>query len=56
VLTSASLTGMAISPFFAGLVGGSSIRVVFLVNVAIMLVCALAVRRSMVGEHAASVG
>ena len=56
VLTSASLTGMAISPFFAGFVGGSSIRVVFLVNVAIMLVCALAVRRSMVGEHAASVG
>jgi DHA1 family multidrug resistance protein-like MFS transporter len=56
VLTSASLTGMAISPFFAGLVGGTSIRVVFLVNVAIMLGTALAVRRSMVVEHAARVG
>jgi MFS family permease len=55
VLTSASLVGMATSPFFAGLVGGTSIRVVFLVNVAMMAGCAAAVRRMMV-EHAASVG
>jgi MFS transporter, DHA1 family, multidrug resistance protein len=55
VLTSASLVGMASSPFFAGLLGGTSIRVVFFVNVAIMGGCAAAVRRMMV-EHAARVG
>ena len=51
VLTSASLTGMAISPFFAGLAGGTSIRIVFLVDFAIMGACAVAVRRTM-EEHA----
>jgi MFS transporter, DHA1 family, multidrug resistance protein len=55
VLTSASLVGMASSPFIAGLLGGTSIRVVFFVDMAIMAGCAAAVRRMMV-EHAASVG
>jgi DHA1 family multidrug resistance protein-like MFS transporter len=48
VLTSASLVGMAISPFLAGLLGGASIRVVFLVDFAIMAAAAIAVRRTMV--------
>lgn len=50
VLTSASLVGMATSPFFAGLLG-ENIRVVFLANLAIMMGCAIGVRRTMV-EHA----
>ena len=36
VLTSASLVGMASSPFIAGFVGGTSIRVVFFVDLALM--------------------
>jgi DHA1 family multidrug resistance protein-like MFS transporter len=48
VLTSASLVGMAISPFFAGLLGGASIRVVFFVDFAIMAAAAMAVHRVMV--------
>ena len=48
VLTSASLVGMAISPFFAGLLGGASIRVVFFVDFAIMAAAAITVRRAMV--------
>jgi hypothetical protein len=39
---------MAISPFFAGFVGGSGIRIVFFVNVAIMAGCAAYVWRNMV--------
>jgi DHA1 family multidrug resistance protein-like MFS transporter len=57
VLTSASLVGMAISPFFAGFVGGSGIRIVFFVNVAIMAGCAAYVWRRMVAvADAARVG
>lgn len=52
VLTSASLVGMAISPFLAGFVGGAAIRIVFLVNVAMMAGCAIMVRRSMVDDAA----
>jgi MFS transporter, DHA1 family, multidrug resistance protein len=48
VLTSASLVGMASSPFIAGLLGGSSIRVVFLVDVVIMAALATAVQKLMV--------
>jgi DHA1 family multidrug resistance protein-like MFS transporter len=45
VLTSASLVGMASSPFIAGFVGGASIRVVFFVDLAMMtLVGALVVK------------
>jgi MFS family permease len=48
VLTSASLVGMASSPFIAGFLGGTSIRVVFVVNVALMTVVAAVVRAKMV--------
>lgn len=48
VLTSASLVGMASSPFIAGFLGGSSIRVVFLVDLVVMAVLAGAVQRLMV--------
>jgi MFS family permease len=47
VLTSASLTGMAVSPVAAGLVGGTSIRIVFLVDVLFMAAIAIAVARTM---------
>jgi len=43
VLTSASLVGMASSPFIAGLVGGTSLRIVFVVDVAMMTLIALLV-------------
>ena len=36
VLTSASLAGMAGSPFVAGFLGGASIRIVFVVDLAMM--------------------
>ncbi len=48
VLTSASLVGMASSPFIAGLVGGASLRVVFFVDIAMMAVLALFVHNAMV--------
>jgi DHA1 family multidrug resistance protein-like MFS transporter len=48
VLTSASLVGMASSPFIAGFLGGSSIRVVFLVDVVVMAALATAVHKLMV--------
>jgi MFS family permease len=47
VLTSASLIGMASSPFIAGFLGGASIRVVFFVDLAIMAVLAVLVYRTM---------
>ncbi|HEY7289822.1 MAG TPA: MFS transporter [Vicinamibacterales bacterium] len=47
VLTSASLVGMASSPFIAGLLGGSGIRVVFVLDAALMLVIAAFVHRTM---------
>jgi MFS transporter, DHA1 family, multidrug resistance protein len=47
VLTSASLTGMAVSPVAAGLVGGTSIRIVFLIDVLFMSAIAIAVARTM---------
>jgi MFS family permease len=48
VLTSASLVGMASSPFIAGVLGGTSIRVVFVVDLAIMALLAAAVQKLMV--------
>jgi MFS family permease len=51
VLTSASLVGMASSPFVAGLVGGTSIRIVFFVDLAIMAVLAIVVRKTMVEQR-----
>jgi DHA1 family multidrug resistance protein-like MFS transporter len=48
MLTSASLIGMASSPFIAGFLGGASLRVVFFVNVALMAILAVIVRQQMV--------
>ncbi len=47
VLTSASLVGMASSPFIAGLVGGASIRIVFVVDLALMAALAAVVQKTM---------
>jgi DHA1 family multidrug resistance protein-like MFS transporter len=48
VLTSASLVGMASSPFIAGFLGGTSLRIVFVVNVALMAIVAGAVHKTMI--------
>jgi MFS family permease len=47
VLTSASLSGMAISPVVAGFVGGASIRIVFAIDALLMTLLATAVVRTM---------
>jgi MFS family permease len=47
VLTSASLVGMASSPFIAGFVGGASIRIVFAVDLVLMAGLALVVQKTM---------
>ena len=47
VLTSASLVGMASSPFIAGFLGGASIRVVFVVDLALMALLAAVVQKTM---------
>jgi len=47
VLTSASLTGMAVSPIAAGFLGATAIRAVFIVNVVVIGLLALAVNRLM---------
>jgi len=47
VLTSASLVGMASSPFIAGFLGGTSIRVVFVVDIAMMGLLSAVVHRTM---------
>jgi DHA1 family multidrug resistance protein-like MFS transporter len=47
VLTSASLVGMASSPFIAGFLGGASIRIVFLVDLALMALLAAVVQKTM---------
>jgi MFS transporter, DHA1 family, multidrug resistance protein len=47
VLTSASLIGMASSPFVAGLLGGTSIRAVFVVNLVLMGIVAAVVHKVM---------
>jgi MFS family permease len=48
VLTSASLTGMAVSPIVAGFLGATGIRAVFFVDVAMMAVVAGVVRAAMI--------
>jgi len=48
VLNSASLAGMAVSPMVAGLLGATSMRTVFVVDVALMGLLALLVSRMMV--------
>ena len=47
VLTSASLIGMASSPFIAGFLGGASIRIVFAVDLALMAILAAFVHKTM---------
>lgn len=47
VLTTASLTGLAVSPVVAGLLGGTSIRVVFVADVVLMGITAAIVWRTM---------
>jgi len=47
VITSASLTGMAVSPIVAGFVGGASIRIVFVVDALLMAAFTIAVSRTM---------
>jgi MFS family permease len=53
VLTSASLVGMASSPFIAGALGGTSIRTVFVVDLALMAALAAAVYWTMTAGAAA---
>ena len=48
VLTSASLVGMAGSPFIAGFLSGTSIRIVFIVDVTLMALLAIGVQKMMV--------
>jgi MFS family permease len=48
VLTSASLVGMASSPFIAGFLSGTGIRIVFFVDVVMMTLLAGAVQKTMV--------
>jgi len=48
VLTSASLTGMAVSPVVAGFLGATGIRAVFIVDVGLMGMLAVFVLRVMV--------
>jgi DHA1 family multidrug resistance protein-like MFS transporter len=50
VLTSASLVGMATSPFIAGALGGASIRIVFVADLALMALLAVMVQRTMKEE------
>jgi MFS family permease len=48
VLTSASLTGLAVSPVLSGLVAARSIRVVFVAGIGALVVLAMTVHRLMV--------
>jgi DHA1 family multidrug resistance protein-like MFS transporter len=52
VLTTASLVGMASSPFIAGFLGGTSIRAVFFVNLVVMAAVAAGVYKTMVDPAA----
>lgn len=45
ILSSASLAGFAVSPVIAGMIGGSSLRSVFFLDVLLMAVLAMVVRR-----------
>ena len=47
LLTTASLTGLALSPILSGLLGATSIRAVFLLDVFVMIAIAAAVPRLM---------
>lgn len=47
LMTTASLTGLAVSPVIAGFIGGASLRIVFAVDVVALLVLGWAVSRRM---------
>jgi hypothetical protein len=47
VLTSAPLVALAVSPVVAGFIGGSSIRLVFGLDVAVMAAAAIVIRMKM---------
>jgi MFS family permease len=51
VLTSASLTAMALSPILSGFVAATSIRAVFVLDAAVLCALALSVRQLMVEEQ-----
>ncbi len=48
LLTTASLTGLAISPMLSGLLGATSIRAVFVLDALVMIMLAIWIHRSMV--------
>jgi MFS family permease len=52
IMTGASLIGMAFSPVLAGVVGSSGLRIVFLVDVALLLMLAAAMLVAMRGRKA----
>lgn len=56
VLTSASLTGMALSPVVSGLAAAADLRIVFAGDAVVLCVLALLVRRVMVESTAPSAG
>jgi MFS family permease len=45
IMTTASLVGLAVSPVVAGLIGGTGLRIVFVADVALLLVLAVLVAR-----------
>jgi MFS family permease len=47
VMTTASLMGLAVSPVIAGFIGGSGLRLVFIADVALLVVVALLVARGL---------
>ena len=53
LLSSASLTGLAVSPVVAGFLGSLTLRGVFLLDVGVMAVLAVVVRRAMIEERPA---
>ena len=54
VMTTASLIGLAVSPVVAGFIGGSGLRIVFMADVALLVVLAVMVARRLQGAHAST--
>jgi len=51
VMTTASLIGLAVSPVVAGFIGGSGLRIVFMADVALLVVLAVMVARRLRDTH-----
>ena len=51
VMTTASLIGLAVSPVVAGFIGGSGLRIVFMADVALLVVLAVLVARRLRDTH-----